>query len=71
MVLIRALLVARSRICWAITLAAAVFFVFCCRLVSASAFGELINVFEESPRLFAALLLASFRLWLVSVLPRA
>ena len=51
MVLIRALLVARSRICWAITLAAAVFR-FCRRLVSASAFGKLIDAFEESTKAF-------------------
>lgn len=51
MVLIRASPVVRPRIYWAIILAAAVFR-FCCRLVSASAFGELINVFEESTKVF-------------------
>ena len=41
----------RPRICWAITLAAAVFR-FCRRLVSASAFGKLIDALEESTKVF-------------------
>ena len=59
----RASPVARSRICWAITLAAAVFH-FYRRTVGASAFHGVIGAFVVS-------LQASFRLRLVSVLPRA
>lgn len=51
MVLIRASPVVRPRICWTITLAEAVFR-FCRRLVSASAFGKLIDAFEESTKAF-------------------
>lgn len=59
MVLIRASPVVRPRICWTITLAAAVFR-FCRRLVSAYAFGELINAFEESTKAFCRALSVRF-----------
>ena len=63
--------VARSRICRAITLVDA-FFRFCRRLVGASAFGKLIDALEESTKVFFVVsLLVSFRLWRISVLPRA